>query len=96
MVPTTISPPPTKPPKVVTTFPGSPVVRISLVDETLSEIRNIVVNKSSVGKKDISSTSFAKRQLNNITRATAILMPSNMSRRKLGMGMIKNMIAAIR
>ena len=52
--------PPTKLPKVSTTFPGSPVERISLVDETLSEILKMVVKSNSVGKKDISRTSFVE------------------------------------
>ncbi len=83
-------------PKASTTFPGFPVERISLVDETLSEILNIVVNKSSVGKKDISSTSLTKRQLKSTTRATEILKASMMSRTKEGIGRIKNIIAATR
>ena len=47
--PMTRSPPPTKLPKVSTTLPGDPVVRISLVDETLSDIRKSVVKSSIVG-----------------------------------------------
>ena len=49
--------PPTKLPNVATTFPGLPVDRISLVEETLRDILNIVVKRSNVGKKDMSKTS---------------------------------------
>ena len=48
-IPTIRLPEPTNEPKVVTTLPGLPVVRISLVDETLSAILKIVVNKRIVG-----------------------------------------------
>ena len=44
------SPLPTKFPKVSTTFPGLPVVRISLVEETFNAILKMVVNKRMVGK----------------------------------------------
>ena len=96
IVPMTISFPPTNCPNVRTTFPGSPLFKIKRVEDTFSEIRKIVVNNSSVGKNDISSTSCTNRQLNRITSATDILKISNMSNRKEGIGTIKNMIAAIR
>ena len=50
MVPMIRSPPPTYSPKVDTTFPGLPVLRISFVDETLRAILKMVVKRSMVGK----------------------------------------------
>ena len=76
MAPMIRSPPPTNCPNVSTTLPGSPVERISLVEDTFREIRKIVVNKSNVGKNDISSTSFTNSELNNITSAIEILIAS--------------------
>ena len=76
MAPTIISLPPTKAPNVATTLPGSPVVRISLVEDTFSAILKIVVNKSRVGKKDISRTSCTNRQLNSTTSAMEIFSAS--------------------
>ena len=70
-----------------------PVVRISRVDETLSEILNIVVNSNSVGKKDISNTSFTNSELNKIIRAMAMLNANIISKRILGIGIIKNKTA---
>ena len=59
ITPITRFPPPTKAPNVSTTLPASPFCRISFVEDTLSEILKIVVNKSIVGNDAISSTSFA-------------------------------------
>ena len=47
--PTIRSFPPTYCPNVITTFPGFPVVRISFVEDTFSDILNMVVNSSIVG-----------------------------------------------
>ena len=69
MEPTTIFPPPTNEPNVLTTLPGSPVRRIRRVEDTFREIRKIVVNKSNVGKKDISSTSRTNNTLNTTSKA---------------------------
>jgi hypothetical protein len=63
------------------------------VDDTFNEIRKIVVNKSSVGKNDISSTSFTKSTLNNIMSATERFRASMMSKSHDGIGMIKNITA---
>ena len=54
MTPMTRSPPPTNSPKVSTTLPALPSLRIRRVDEVFSAIRKIVVNSSIVGKKDLS------------------------------------------
>ena len=94
MAPIMISFPPTKLPKVRTTFPGSPVYRIRRVEDTFSEIRKMVVNKSRVGKKDISSTSFTNRAFINISKAMDMLNVSMISNNIAGIGTIKNIIAA--
>ena len=91
--PTTISLPPTYCPKVRTTLPGSPVVRISLVEETFRAILNTVVKSRIVGKYDILSTSLANIQPNRTVNATAILHASNTSRSPAGTDTI-NMINA--
>ena len=90
MAPIIKSPPPTKEPKVDTTFPGFPVVKIRRVEETFNEIRKIVVNKRRVGKNDISSTSFTKRTSNKMIYAKEILIASMTSKSMDGIGMIKN------
>lgn len=72
---------------------GFPVDKISTVDETLSEILNIVVNSNSVGKNDISSTSFTKSTLKRMMSAIERLNASITSNRKDGIGMIKNKTA---
>ena len=91
MVPMTRLPPPTNLPNVATTLPAYPSLKISFVDETLSDILKIVVNNSIVGNAAISSTSFAYNELNNITSnhegieiiknktAASIYMPINKS-----------------
>jgi hypothetical protein len=66
------------------------------VDDTFKEIRKIVVNKSSVGKKDISSTSFTYSTLNNMMSAMEILNASITSKRKDGIGIMKKITAARR
>lgn len=86
--------PPTNSPKVRTTLPGSPVFKIRRVEDTFSEIRKIVVNKSKVGKKDISSTSVTNKAFINTINAMAILIVSMTSSKKDGIGTIKNIIAA--
>ena len=96
IAPITRLPPPTKPPKVSTTFPGSPVDKINRVEETFNEIRNMVVNNNSVGKNDISSTSFANNALKRIIIASEILIASMTSNKIEGIGIIKNMTAARR
>ena len=96
MVPMIRSPPPTKFPKVSTTFPGCPVVRMSLVEDTLSDILNMVVNKSIVGKNDISSTSVANIALNMIVKATAMFIARSTSKRPDEIGTMSIMIAARR
>ena len=82
------SPPPTNSPKVATTLPGSPVPRINFVEETFNAILKIVVNKSMVGKKDISNTSFANIQVNKIVKETAILNANKTSNKAAGMVII--------
>ena len=77
-----------------TTFPGSPVDKINRVEETFNEIRNMVVNNNSVGKNDISSTSFANNALKRIIIAREILIASMTSNKIEGIGIIKNMTAA--
>ena len=94
IVPTTILPPPTKLPNVRTTLPGSPVRRIRRVDDTFSEIRKIVVNNSNVGKKDMSSTSFANNTLKRMMRAMEMLIASITSNSMDGIGTMKNTTAA--
>ena len=87
------SPPPTNPPNVRTTFPGSPVVKIKRVEETFKEIRNNVVNNSSVGKNDMSKTSWTKSALNNTINAMEILIANMQSNKMEGIGTMKNMTA---
>ena len=94
MVPMTRLPPPTNLPNVATTLPAYPSLKISFVDETLSDILKIVVNNSIVGNAAISSTSFAYNELNNITSATIILNASNISSNHEGIEIIKNKTAA--
>ena len=48
MIPITRSFPPTNSPNTLTTLPGSPVPKISLVEDTLSEILNMVVKSRMV------------------------------------------------
>ena len=91
-----IFPPPTKFPNVTTTFPGFPVVRISLVELTLREILKIVVNNKSVGKKAISKISFMNMVCNIITSAIEILNANNISKRIEGIGTMKNTTAALK
>ena len=79
--------------KVNTTFPGSPVLKINLVEETFSEIRKIVVNKSNVGKNDISNTSFTNNALNKTIRAIDILIANITSNKIEGIGIMKKMTA---
>ena len=92
--PTIISPPPTKLPNVSTTLPGAPVVKIRRVEDTLREIRNMVVNNSNVGKKDISRTSFTNNVLNRTISAIEIFSASITSSNVELIGTIKKMTAA--
>ena len=94
IAPMTRSPPPTNWPNVVTTLPGAPVERISLVDDTFSEILKIVVNSKRVGKKDISSTSFTNKVLNNIINAIEILIAIITSNKVELIGTMKKITAA--
>jgi hypothetical protein len=96
IAPITRLPPPTNCPKVVTTLPGSPVIKINRVDDIFKEIRKIVVNSSIVGKLDIDSASFAKMALNKITIATDRLNVINISSNTELIGTIMKMIAASR
>ena len=96
MAPITRSPPPTNCPNVSTTFPGEPVLRIRRVDETFREIRKIVVNKSRVGKKDISKTSRTNKTFIRTINATEILSASITSNNIEGIGTMKKIIAANR
>ena len=96
MEPTTIFPPPTNEPNVLTTLPGSPVRRIRRVEDTFREIRKIVVNKSNVGKKDISSTSRTNNTLNTIIKAIEMLNASITSSNTDGIGTMKKTTAAKR
>ena len=56
----------------------------------------MVVNNNSVGKNDISSTSFANNALKRIIIASEILIASMTSNKIEGIGIIKNMTAARR
>ena len=88
ITPTIRSPPPTNCPKVFTTFPGSPVRRISLVDDILSDILNIVVKSKIVGKLDISSASLENIALKRTIIASERFTASSTSRSTLGIGII--------
>ena len=96
MAPTIRSPPPTNCPNVCTTLPGLPVVKISRVEDTFREIRKIVVNKSKVGKKDISSTSFTNNVLKRTINAIEMFSASITSSKLELIGTIKKMTAASR
>jgi hypothetical protein len=63
------------------------------VEDTFNEIRKIVVNKSSVGKNDISSTSFTKSTLNRMISAMERFKASITSKSQDGIGMIKKITA---
>ena len=95
ITPMTRSPPPTNSPKVSTTLPASPSRKIRRVEDVFSAIRKIVVNRSIVGKKDISSTSLLNIVANNTVSAMEILIASRISRSQEGIGTINMMIAAI-
>ena len=94
IAPMMISPPPTNCPNVSTTLPGEPVVKIRRVEETLSEIRKIVVNSKIVGKFDISRTSLQKIVFIRMINATEILSASITSSIADGIGTMKNTTAA--
>ena len=93
IIPITISPPPTNSPKVRTTFPGSPLLRINFVDAEFRPIRNTVVNKRIVGNPDISNVSLANKALNTTINAVAILNANKISNNVAGNGIIRNTIA---
>ena len=76
MAPITISLPAMNAPNALTTSPGLPFFKISLVDDTLRAILKIVVNKSIVGNACISNTSLAYKDVNKIINASAILIAS--------------------
>jgi hypothetical protein len=63
------------------------------VEETFKEIRNNVVNNSSVGKNDMSKTSWTKSALNNTINAMEILIANMQSNKMEGIGTMKNMTA---
>ena len=94
MIPITRSFPPTNSPNTLTTLPGSPVPKISLVEDTLSEILNMVVKSRMVGKACISSGSFENSAINKITSATAILNARSTSSNALGTDIIRKTMAA--
>ena len=94
MTPTTRFPLPTKLPKVSTTFPGSPVVRINFVEETFKEIRKIVVKSNKVGKLDMLNASLENKALNNTISEIEIFKANKTSKRIDGIGTIKKIIAA--
>ena len=73
-----------------------PFVRISLVDDTLSAIRNTVVNKSIVGKKDISKTSLLNMAVKRMVSAMPILKQRRTSSNMEGIGTINMTTAAAR
>ena len=93
-MPTTGSPLPTNSPNWVTTAPGSPVVRISFVDDTFRDMRNVVVKSRMVGNVDIFSTSWEKSALNRIIMAIEMFNAKSTSSRLDLIGTIKNTIAA--
>jgi hypothetical protein len=64
------------------------------VELTFKEIRKIVVNNRSVGKKDISRILFTKMVFKRITKATAILKAKKKSNKKDGNGIMKKRTAA--
>ena len=88
MIPTIRSPPPTNCPNVLTTFPGSPVRRMSLVEDILSDILNIVVKSKIVGKLDMSKASFENIALKSTIIANERLTANKTSKSTLGMGII--------
>ena len=94
IMPTTGSPLPTNSPNWVTTAPGSPVVRISFVDDTFRDMRNVVVKSRMVGNVDIFSTSWEKSALNRIIMAIEMFNAKSTSSRLDLIGTIKNTIAA--
>ena len=96
IAPITRFPPPTNCPNTFTTTPGFPVERIRRVDDTFKEILKMVVNNKSVGKYDISSTSFTNKTLNRIIRATERLNASITSSKPEGIGTIKKITAQSR
>ena len=73
IIPITMSPPPTKDPKALTTAPASPVLSISLVDDTFRDILNIVVNSSNVGKLDKLSASGENNAFSSIISETDLI-----------------------
>ena len=87
------SPPPTYCPNVSTTFHGTPVVRINLVEDTFNAILNTVVKSSIVGKYDIFNTSLANIQPNMTVNATDMLQASKTSSSHDGIGTINIMNA---
>ena len=72
------------------------MVRISLVEDIFRAILNMVVNRSMVGKKDISRTSLENMTPNKTVNAMAILHASSTSISPLLMGTIIMTNAAIR
>ena len=72
------------------------LVKISRVEDTFREIRKIVVNKSKVGKKDISSTSFTNNVLKRTINAIEMFSASITSSKLELIGTIKKMTAASR
>ena len=86
--------PPTKYPNCVITLPGLPFNKISLVDDTFSDILNSVVNSNIVGNVDIFSTSTENSALNKTIIAMDILSATRTSSIIEGMGIMKNMIIA--
>ena len=90
--PTTRLPPPTKLPKVFTTFPASPFRRIFLVELTFRESRNSVVKSKRVGKVDISRGSLANNELKRTIMDTAMFNVNKISSKTSGTGMIRHNI----
>jgi len=77
----------------VTTLPGLPELRISLVLDTFKEILNMVVKRIIEGNADIFSTFLANMALNKTTIETDIFKASRISSIMEFMGIIRKMIA---
>ncbi len=92
-IPTTKLPPATKSPKVWMIFPAFPCSNINLVDATLRERRNSVMNRSSAGKVDNSRASFVHRVIIKTATERDILQARSISNN--GVGMRINSVARI-
>jgi len=75
-------------PKALTTSPGLPSARISLVDDIFSESRNTVVINSNEGKMENCNASLVYTVFNRIITDSEILSANNISSNVGGTGII--------